>query len=25
VNESMERLKLANALRISFTTMPEGE
>lgn len=24
VNESMERLKLANALRVSFTTMPEG-
>lgn len=23
VNESMDRLKLANALRISFTTMPE--
>lgn len=23
VNESMERLKLANALRVSFTTMPE--
>lgn len=24
VNESMDRLKLANALRVSFTTMPEG-
>ena len=24
VNESMERLKLANALRVSFTTMPRG-
>lgn len=23
VNESMDRLKLANALRVSFTTMPE--
>ncbi len=23
VNESMERLKMANALRVSFTTMPE--
>ena len=23
VNEAMERLKLANALRVSFTTMPE--
>jgi biopolymer transport protein ExbD len=25
VNESMERLKLANALRVSFTTMPEED
>lgn len=24
VNESMDQLKLANALRVSFTTMPEG-
>ena len=24
VNESMDRLKLANALRVSFTPMPEG-
>jgi biopolymer transport protein ExbD len=24
VSEAMERLKLANALRVSFTTMPEG-
>jgi len=25
VNQAMERLKLANALRVSFTTMPEGQ